>query len=120
MISKVIQRKNNRERRKLRIKKKVVGTAKVPRLTVFRSNRYIYGQIIDDSKGRTLAANASEVKELHKGDKRLEGSRRCGEALAKKALKAKIKKVVFDRNGYIYTGRVASFAKGAREGGLEF
>lgn len=120
MISKVIRRKNNRERRKVRIRKKIVGTTKTPRLTVFRSNKYIYGQIIDDSKGRTLAANADEVKDLHKGVKKLEASKKCGGALAQKALKSKIKKVVFDRNGYIYTGRVASFAKGAREGGLEF
>lgn len=120
MISKVILRKNNRERRKVRIRKKVAGTSQSPRLTVFRSNRYIYGQIVDDVKGTTIVANAAEVKELHKGAKKLDASKKCGESLAQKAIQKKIKKVVFDRNGYIYTGRVASFAQGAREGGLEF
>lgn len=120
MISKVIKRKDNRERRKLRIRKKISGSAEMPRLSVFRSNRYIYGQLIDDTKGKTLVDVSSEVKGLHKEIKRLEASQKCGEMLAQKALKLKIKKVVFDRNGYIYTGRVASFAKGAREGGLEF
>lgn len=120
MISKVIQRKNNRERRKLRIRKKVFGTLDMPRLSVFRSNRYIYGQIIDDTRGRTLVDVSAEVVELHKGSNKLEAAKRCGDVLAKKALKAKIKKVVFDRNGYIYTGRLANFAQGAREGGLEF
>lgn len=120
MISKVILRKNNRERRKLRIRKKVAGTPESPRLTVFRSNRYIYGQIIDDTKGVTLISSAVEVKDLHKGAKKLDASKKCGQVLAQKAVQKKINKVVFDRNGYIYTGRVASFAQGAREGGLKF
>ncbi len=120
MISKVIARKSNRERRKVRIRKKIQGTALSPRLTLFRSNRYIYGQIIDDTAGKTLVANSAEVTDLHKGVKKLDASKKCGQALAEKAVKAKIKKVVFDRNGYIYTGRVAKFAEGAREGGLEF
>ncbi len=120
MISKVILRKDNRERRKIRIRKKVFGTAEMPRLTVFRSNRYIYGQIIDDAKRRTLVSTAAEVKKLHAEGKKLEAAKKCGETLAQKALKSKITKVVFDRNGYIYTGRVASFADGARQGGLKF
>jgi len=119
MISKVLKR-SNRERRKLRVRKKIFGTAEMPRLSVFRSNKYIYGQIVDDSKGKTLVSAAAEVKELHTGAKKLDASKKCGELLAKKAIKAKIKKVVFDRGGYIYIGRVASFAEGAREGGLEF
>lgn len=120
MISKVIQRKDNRERRKYRIKKKVSGTAEMPRLTVFRSNKYIYGQLIDDTQGKTLVDISSEVKKLHKGLKKAEASEKCGEVLAQKALKVKIEKAVFDRNGYIYTGRVAKFADGARKGGLKF
>lgn len=120
MISKVIQRKSNRERRKLRIRKKVYGTAQMPRLTVFRSNRYIYGQIVDDAKGRTLVSTAGEVKEVHKTVAKKEAAKKCGLLLAEKALQAKITNVVFDRNGYIYTGRVASFADGVREGGLKF
>lgn len=120
MISKVVARKSNRDRRKVRIRKKVFGTIDMPRLTVFRSNKYMYGQIIDDSKGLTLVSTAEEVKKLHEKTKKLDAARSCGHALAEKALKLKIKSVVFDRNGYIYTGRVASFATGAREGGLKF
>ncbi len=120
MISKVIMRKSNRERRKLRIRKKVYGTAQKPRLSVFRSNRYIYGQIIDDTKGRTLVSTAGEVRDIHRGVTKKEAAKKCGLLLAEKALKANIASVVFDRNGYIYTGRVASFADGVREGGLRF
>ncbi|MFA5776534.1 MAG: 50S ribosomal protein L18 [Patescibacteria group bacterium] len=112
MISKVIKRKDNREKRRLRIRKKVMGTPIMPRLSVFRSNKYIYGQIIDDTKGRTLVAVT--------GTKNLEASKKCGELLAKKALQSKIKRVVFDRGGYRYAGRVAKFAEGARQEGLEF
>jgi large subunit ribosomal protein L18 len=112
MISKVVKRKDNREKRRLRIRGKVTGTAAMPRLSVFRSNKHIYGQIIDDTKGRTLV----EVT----GDKNLEESKKSGELLAQKALKSKIKKVVFDRGGYRYMGRIAKFAEGARQEGLEF
>ena len=120
MISKVVKRKNNRERRKVRIRSKVVGTAQRPRLSVFRSNRFIYGQLIDDTKGETLIAVSAEVALLHKKVTKLEAAEKCGEELAKKALKEKIKTVVFDRSGYIYTGRVAKFAEGARRAGLGF
>lgn len=120
MISKVVQRKSNRERRKMRIRKKVFGTPETPRLTVFRSNKYIYGQIIDDTRGRTLVSSSGEVRKLHKGVTKREAARKCGLALAEKALQAKITAVVFDRNGYAYAGRIASFADGAREGGLKF
>jgi len=112
MISKVVKRKNNREKRRLRIRQKVKGTATMPRLSVFRSNKYIYGQIIDDTKGTTLVAIT--------GAKTLEESKKCGGLLAQKALKSKIKRVVFDRGGYRYMGRVAKFAEGARQEGLEF
>lgn len=120
MISKVLLRKNNRARRKERIRGKIVGTTERPRLTIFRSNKYIYGQLIDDTCGKTLVANAGEVREVHQATKKLEAAKKTGQLLAEKALKAKIKRVVFDRNGYIFTGRVAGFAQGAREGGLKF
>ena len=120
MISKVVKRKNNRERRRLRIRKKVVGTALTPRLSVFRSNKYIYGQLIDDTRGATLVSLGAEVRTLHDKVKKIEGARKCGEELAKRAIKSKISKVVFDRDGYKFAGRVAEFAKGAREGGLNF
>jgi large subunit ribosomal protein L18 len=97
-------------RRKLRVRSKIFGTAKRPRLTVYRSNKSLYGQIIDDEKGITLAA-AKGVKTT--GEK-------IGEELAKKAIAKKIKKVVFDRSGFRYHGRVKSLAEGARKGGLEF
>jgi len=112
MISKVVKRKDNREKRRLRIRQKVKGTAAMPRLSVFRSNKFIYGQIIDDTVGKTLVAIT--------GAKNLEESKKCGELLAQKALTSKIKKVVFDRGGYRYMGRVAKFAEGARQEGLEF
>jgi large subunit ribosomal protein L18 len=106
-----------RERRHRRIRAKVSGSADKPRLAVFKSNRYVTAQIIDDTKGHTLVAGSTaDVK----GKGTVEKARAAGKALAEAALKQKIKKVVFDRGGFIYTGRVRAFAEGAREGGLEF
>lgn len=98
------------------MRKRIIGTKERPRLTVFRSNQHIYAQIIDDSVGKTLAA-ASEGSE--KGTK-LQKAYNVGKSLAEKAIKLKIKTVVFDRAGFLYQGRVAEVAKGAREGGLKF
>jgi len=109
---------------KLRKKKKIVGTAKHPRLVVYRSLKHIYGQIIDDTSQKVLAAYSNVGKNIpdaiKKSKTRVDASREVGKALAKKALDKKIKEVVFDRNGYIYHGRVKSFAEGLREGGLKF
>jgi large subunit ribosomal protein L18 len=116
---KVILRKTNRERRKLRVRKKVFGTSEKPRLSIFRSNNYIYAQLIDDEKRKTIVDVSSEVKELHEGKKKADAAFAVGKLLADKAIKAKIKNVVFDRNGYRYHGRVKSLADGAREGGLK-
>jgi large subunit ribosomal protein L18 len=102
---------------KQRIRKKISGTASEPRLTVFRSNKKIYAQIIDDINGVTLASAFSEEK--NKGSK-VDASREVGKKLAEEAKKNGIKSVVFDRNGYLYHGRVAALAEGAREGGLKF
>ena len=112
-----------RKRRKLRVRKRVTGTADRPRLTVFRSNKNIYAQIIDDSEGRTLVAASTMEKPLaekvgHGGNKGAAQS--VGEALASKAVEAGIKQVVFDRNGYAYHGRIRELAEAARKGGLEF
>lgn len=101
------------------------GTKSRPRLSVFRSNKGIYAQIIDDEAGETLVAtNDKDLKENRKKEKKsqkkTEIARFVGEQLAKKALKKKIKKVVFDRGGYKYHGRVRALAEGARKGGLEF
>lgn len=105
-----------RERKHKRVRKTIMGSAKCPRLGVFRSTQHIYAQIIDDEKGNTLVW-ASDLKE--KG-KKVEKAYKVGEMIAKIALKNKITKVVFDRGGFLYHGRIAELAKGAREGGLKF
>lgn len=111
-------------KKKIRRKKKIFGSSERPRLVVFRSLKYIYGQIIDDEKGVTLvgASNLSkEVRDqLKEAKTKVEQSRIVGKFLAQKAIEKNIKKIVFDRNGYRYHGRVKAFAEGAREGGLEF
>lgn len=119
------KRDRNEERliRHARVRRKISGTSECPRLCVYRSNASIYAQIIDDVKGVTLASASSLDKDLEKalkGKNKCEQAKLVGEAVAKKALKAKIKTVVFDRGGYIYTGRVQALADGARSAGLEF
>lgn len=109
-----------RERRRRKIRAKIFGTKERPRLSVFRSNRYVYAQLINDQKGETLcSASDSDLPKATKLTKS-EIAKKVGEALAKKALKKKIKKVVFDRGGYKYHGRIKSLAEGAREKGLKF
>jgi large subunit ribosomal protein L18 len=112
-----------RERRKLRIRKKVNGTTVRPRLSVFRSARHIYAQVIDDTTGKTLAHASTLSKDL-KGtldnDKKLDAAKKVGALIAKICKSKKIERVVFDRNGYLYHGRVSALAQAAREGGLEF
>lgn len=105
-----------RVKRHKKIRKKIVGTSQSPRLAVFRSAKHIYAQIIDDSKGKTLIF-VSDTKE--KGTK-VEKALNVGKKIAEKALKKKIKSVVFDRGGFLYHGRIAKLAEGAREGGLKF
>ena len=113
-----------RLRRKKRVRKKVRGIPEKPRLCVFRSSRHIYTQIIDDSAGRTLAAVSSLSKDLGpkigKNGCNKEGAALVGAALAERALKLGIKKVVFDRNGFLYHGRVKALSAAAREHGLVF
>ena len=107
-----------RKKRHRRIRSKVVGTSQRPRLNVFRSNQFIYAQIIDDATGKTLC-QASDMK--NKGKKtKLESSKEVGVAIAAAALKLKIDTVVFDRGGYKYHGRVKALAEGAKENGLKF
>lgn len=110
----------NRLRRKKRISFKVKGTAERPRLAVFRSNTAFYAQIIDDDSGKTLLSVASNGKETKGVKNSKEGIQSLGESLAKKAVSAKIDKVIFDRAGYLYHGKVKAFADGARAGGLKF
>lgn len=113
MISK-IDRKN---KIKARIRGRISGTATRPRMTVFRSNKQIYVQLIDDLAGKTLVSTSS--KGIEEGTK-IEIAAKVGEAIAKKALEAGINEVVFDRNGYLFHGRVKSLADAARKGGLKF
>lgn len=108
---------DKRIRLKKKIRTKIVGTAERPRLTVFRSNKFIYAQVINDTTGKTLA-QASDVK-ITKGTK-TERAKEVGKMIAENSLKAKIKKVVFDRNGFKYTGRIKLVADAARGAGLEF
>ncbi len=108
---------SSRDRRRKRIRAKVSGTESCPRLAVFKSNAFIYAQLIDDENGKTLAA-ASSLKNS-KGTK-TDSAKAVGIEIAKIAKSKNIGKVVFDRGGFIYTGRVRALAEGAREGGLEF
>jgi large subunit ribosomal protein L18 len=108
-----------RTRIKLGVRKKVEGTADRPRLSVFRSNKVIYAQIIDDLKGHTLAS-ASSVELDKKGGVNLNISKGVGKKVAEKAIANGIQQIVFDRNGYLYHGNIKALAEGAREGGLKF
>lgn len=116
-------RRKLRIRRHKRIRKKVFGTPERPRLSVYRSNNNIYAQVIDDSSGRTLVAASTLDKDFkgytgHKGN--VEAAKRVGELIAKRALTVGIKKVVFDRGGYLYHGSIKALAEAARGAGLEF
>jgi large subunit ribosomal protein L18 len=112
-----------RQRRHRRVRKKAVGTAERPRLNVFRSLKHIYAQVIDDDKGHTLAAASTLDPELRgklNGITKTEQAKLVGELLAERALARGVKRVVFDRGGYKYHGRVKALAEGSRGGGLEF
>ena len=116
-----------RVRRQRRVRAKVVGSAERPRLCVFRSAGHIYAQLIDDGAGRTLVSAADDgkldkkvVKEAGERKAKVAAAYAVGRTIAEKAVKAGLKKVVFDRNGFAYTGRIAALAAGARENGLEF
>lgn len=122
MLSKS-ERTDGRTRRKRRIRKKVAGSTQRPRMTVFRSNRHIYCQVVDDLTGHTLVSAStkdSEVIAQLSGKGKTDQAKEVGKVLAARATKHGITAIVFDRNGYIYHGRVAAVAEGAREGGLQF
>jgi large subunit ribosomal protein L18 len=108
-----------REKRHLRIRNKISGTASCPRLSVYRSNSHIHAQIIDDEKGVTLASASSVNLKLKKGGN-VEAAKAVGTEIAKQAAAKKITNVVFDRSGYLYHGRVQALAEAARAGGLKF
>ncbi|MDQ7800171.1 MAG: 50S ribosomal protein L18 [Armatimonadota bacterium] len=118
-----ISREERRKIRHRRIRQRVVGTPDRPRLSVFRSLKHTYAQIIDDTRGHTLVAASTREPEIAaqlSGLKRVEQSRVVGRVLAERAREKGIVRVVFDRGGYAYHGRVKALAEGAREGGLEF
>ena len=113
----VAQKKRlHREKRRKRVRRKVVGTAQRPRLSVYRSNVHTYAQLIDDYAGHTLAA--ADSREVGEAENRTEAARKVGELVARKAAEAGIEEVVFDRGGNKYHGRVAALAEGTRSGGL--
>ncbi|MGF1467417.1 MAG: 50S ribosomal protein L18 [Sandaracinaceae bacterium] len=112
-----------RLRRKRRMRRRLLGTTERPRLSVFRSARHIYAQVIDDSQGTTVAAVSTQSKDLVEqlsGKNKTDAAALVGEAIAKACSGKGIAKVVFDRNGFIYHGRVRALAEGARKGGLDF
>ena len=120
---KMIDKNAERQRRHARVRKKVSGTAQTPRLNVYRSLNHIYVQLIDDVKGVTLCSASTmekEVKAKIKDLTKTDAAKVVGKVAAEKALKLGIKDVVFDRGGYLYTGRVQAVADGAREAGLNF
>lgn len=112
---------NARQKIRYRIRKRISGTTTKPRLSVFRSNKDIYVQLIDDENGTTLAFASSRQKDIAAQKvTKVESSKMVGAAIAQKSVELGITKVVFDRSGYLYHGRVKAVADGAREGGLEF
>ncbi|GGC31825.1 50S ribosomal protein L18 [Parapedobacter defluvii] len=111
---------SRRDRIKRGIRKRLSGSSERPRLSVYRSNKGIYAQVIDDKAGVTLVSASSLTKDFSASGTKVEQSKAVGKLIAEKALAAGISKVVFDRNGYLYHGRVKSLAEGAREAGLDF
>jgi large subunit ribosomal protein L18 len=112
-----------RLRRKQHVRKTVHGTTERPRLSVYRSNKHVYAQVIDDVTGRTLAAASTlcgEIRAEVAGQKPVDAAKRVGALLGQRCKAANVGKVVFDRNGFLYAGRVAAVANGAREAGLDF
>jgi len=122
MIS-LIDRDSERQRIHKRIRTKIAGSSERPRLCVYRSSRYIYAQIIDDSQGKTLAAASTLEKDMcgdGKGTGNIEASKKVGKTIAERAKAKGIETVVFDRGGYLYHGRIKAVAEAARESGLKF
>ena len=117
------KRKDLRLKRKKRIRKKMIGTVERPRLSVFRSAKHIYSQIIDDSQGITLVTASTtekEIREQQKFENKIAAAAYIGQLLAERAFQKGIKSVVFDRNGFLYHGRVKAVSDGARKAGLDF
>lgn len=122
-MASVISRKSERLKKQRRIRNSIIGTDERPRLCVFRSSRHIYAQVIDDSKGQTIVAASTYEKEV-KGQPKFESKKAAaefvGKLVAERALEKGVKKIVFDRNGFLYHGRIKAVSEGARKAGLEF
>ncbi len=119
----MVHRRELRLRRHRRVRKKVAGTAGRPRLNVFRSGKHMYAQVIDDTRGYTVAAASTleaDVRQAVKSTATVDAARRVGELVARRAVEHGVSQVVFDRGGYMFHGRVAAVAEGARGGGLQF
>lgn len=117
MKSSTRTKEEKRQRRHSRVRARLSGSAKRPRLSVFRSNKYIYAQLIDDEEGKTIASATSKTT---KGKNETDKAREVGKEIAKQAKSKKVEGIVFDRGGFLYAGKVKAVAEGAREGGLEF
>lgn len=115
-----LSKQQRRKRIQKRIRKKVLGTAERPRLSVYRSNMQIYVQAIDDTSGTTLFAASSKENNINAEGTKIEQAKKVGLLAAEKAKSANVETIVFDRGGYLYHGRIKSLAEGAREGGLKF
>jgi len=120
MLRKMLEKDRKRMKRKIHIRKEISGTAERPRLTVTRSNKALYMQVIDDAGGRTLAAASTLEKDLRKIKLTVAGAAELGEIMGKRLLEKNITTVVFDRNGYLYHGQVKAMADGTRKAGVKF
>ena len=120
MLRKMLEKDRKRIKRKIRIRKDISGTAQRPRLSVTRSNKALYMQVIDDTKGHTLAAASTLEKDLREIKPNAAGAAQLGEIMGKRLLEKNIKTVVFDRNGYLFHGLVKAMADGARKAGIVF
>ena len=120
MLRKMLEKDRRRLKRKVHIRKSISGTAERPRMTVFRSNRSLSIQIVDDAKGHTLASASTLEKDLKSIKANLAGAGQLGEVMGKRLIEKNIKTVVFDRNGYLYHGLVKAMADGARKAGVQF
>ncbi len=120
MMRKLVEKDRKRLKRKVHIRKRIAGTSGRPRMSVFKSNRSMYIQVIDDSVGGTLASASTLEKDLKDIKKDVEGAAKLGEIMGKRLLEKNITTVVFDRNGYLYHGIVKAIADGARKAGIQF
>ena len=120
MLRKMLEKDRKRFKRKVHIRKRISGTAERPRMTVTRSNRRISIQVIDDTKGHTLASASTLEKDMREIKATVEGAGKLGEVMGKRLLEKNIKSVVFDRNGYLYHGVVKALADGTRKAGVQF